>query len=137
MNGKPNHPESVPPPPPSNHRVASDEQITRYITTIKNAPQQIGEHIVRALQHPNTVAVLTTVVIGPGGDRHVISAALNPTQMVQIDAILQQAELECEPETPCVGFHCLVRPKQNKQAPTESPGEPGEPGEPPAGSPEP
>ncbi|RMF42755.1 MAG: hypothetical protein D6753_06770 [Planctomycetota bacterium] len=116
MNREQSQPEEQARSSPPPNRVASDAQVTQYITTIKNAPQQIGEHVVRALQHPNTVAVLTTVVVGPGGGQHVISAALNPGQLAQIEAILRQAELECDEEVPCVGFHCLIQPQGDSAA---------------------
>ena len=81
-------------------------------TTIKNAEQQVGEHIIAALQHNDTVAVLTTVAVGADGQQRVISAALNPERMKQVQEILTAAEAEREPEDPCFGFHCLVKPKQ-------------------------
>tara|TARA_R110002049_G_scaffold4601_4_gene31825 strand:+ start:47077 stop:47460 length:384 start_codon:yes stop_codon:yes gene_type:complete len=87
------------------------KQIAQFITTIKNAEQQVGEHIIAALQHDDTVAVLTTVAMGADGQQRVISASLSPERMKQVQEILQQAELEREEEEPCVGFHCLVKPR--------------------------
>ena len=86
-------------------------KIAQFVTTIRNAQQQIGEHIIQALQHADTVAVLTTVVIGPDGQQRVISAALNPKRLQQVQEILQAAEEERIEEEPCLGFHCLVKPK--------------------------
>ena len=40
-------------------------QMARFISEIKNPTLQVGEHVLAALQHPNTMAVLTTVVTGP------------------------------------------------------------------------
>ena len=113
----PDRPESEPPPDSATTpqvRVADKvdpTQIAQFITTIKNAEQQVGEHIIGALQFPDTVAVLTTVVTGPDGQQRVISAALNQQRMQQVQEILQAAGEEREPEDPCVGFHCLVRPR--------------------------
>ena len=87
------------------------QQIVQFVTTIKNAEQQVGEHIIRALQHNNTVAVITTVVMGPDGLQRVVSAALDPERMQQVQELLQAASDEREEEEPCVGFHCLVKPK--------------------------
>ncbi len=102
----------------SGSQVESDsldrEKIAQFVTTIKNAEQQIGEHIVTALQHADTVAVLTTVVIGPDGQQRVVSAALNPARLQQVQEILTAAEQEREEEEPCVGFHCLVKPKSKR-----------------------
>lgn len=86
-------------------------QIAHFVTTIKNAEQQVGEHIIRALQHEDTVAVLTTVAMTPDGQQRVISAALDPDRLQQVQEILQAAEQEREPEEPCIGFHCLVKRK--------------------------
>ncbi|TWT81001.1 hypothetical protein CA13_24480 [Planctomycetes bacterium CA13] len=88
------------------------KQIAQFVTTIKNAEQQVGEHIIAALQHDNTVAVITTVAIGPDGQQRVISAALEPKRLEQVQEILNAATEEREEEEPCVGFHCLVKPKQ-------------------------
>lgn len=90
---------------------ASAAQIQHFVSTIKNAEQQVGEHVIQALQHADTVAVLTSVVVGPGGQQHIVSAALNPAQAAQINALLQNAVEERVDEEMCVGFHCLIKPK--------------------------
>ncbi len=87
------------------------DQIVQFVTTIKNAEQQVGENIIAALQHDDTVAVLTTVVIGPDGLQRVVSAALDQERMAEVNKILQAAQQERQDEEPCVGFHCLVKPK--------------------------
>ena len=94
-------------------------KIAQFVTTIKNAEQQIGEHIIQALQHADTVAVLTTVALGADGQQRVISAALNPQRMQQVQEILRAAEQERQEEEPCLGFHCLVKPKPVKPKPTD------------------
>ena len=50
----------LPHPPQATNNV-DPKQMVQFVTTIKNAEQQVGEHIIRALQHPKTVAVVTTV----------------------------------------------------------------------------
>ena len=87
-------------------------QIAQFVTTIRNPEQQVGQHIIQALQHDDTVAVLTTVALGADGQQWVISAALDPERMKQVQEILTAAEKERETEEPCVGFHCLINPKQ-------------------------
>ncbi|MEM7475945.1 MAG: hypothetical protein AAF483_13210 [Planctomycetota bacterium] len=89
----------------------SEQQMVQFVTSIKNPVQQMGEHVLGALQQPNTVAVLTTVVTGPGGEKHIVSAALNPEQVAQVNALLQSASTEREDEEICMGFHCMVKPK--------------------------
>jgi hypothetical protein len=91
------------------------DKISQFVTTIKNAEQQVGEHIIKALQHEDTVAVITTVIMGPDGEQSVVSAALNPLRMQQVQEILQAATIEREEEEPCVGFHCLVKAKPTKE----------------------
>ena len=90
-----------------------NDKISQFVTTIKNAEQQVGEHIIGALQHEDTVAVITTVMMGPDGEQRVVSAALNPLRMQQVQEILEAAVVEREEEEPCVGFHCLVKAKPN------------------------
>ncbi len=96
-----------------NAEEVDNDQIQQFVTTIKNAEQQVGEHIIAALQTNDTVAVITTVVMGPDGQQRVVSAALNPERMQQVQDILQAASKEREPEQPCVGFHCLVKSKSS------------------------
>lgn len=88
-----------------------EKQIAQFVTTIRNAEEQVGHHIISALKHDDTVAVITTVAMGPDGKQRVISAALSPERMAMVQQILQNAEDEREDEEPCVGFHCLVKPK--------------------------
>jgi hypothetical protein len=93
---------------------ASAKQIQQFVTSIKNPQLQVGEHVIAALQHEDTVAVLTSVVVGPGGQQHIVSAALDPQQAAVVNQLLQGAVQQREEETLCVGFHCLVKPKNKK-----------------------
>ncbi len=92
---------------------AEEQELPHFVTTIKSAEAQVGEHIIQALRHRDTVAVLTTVVVGPDGRQQVVSAALDPDLMSQVQQLLRQAQQRREPEDPCVGFHCLVKAKQD------------------------
>ena len=89
----------------------NEQQVARFVSKVKNLDLQIGEHVLAALQHPDTVAVLTTVVIGPGGEQHIVSAALNPQRMSEINEILEEAQQERVEDEVCFGFHCLLKPK--------------------------
>ena len=91
-------------------------QLAHFVSELKTAEQQVGENIIRALQHDDTVAVLTTVILGPDGKQQVISAALNPKLMQQVQELLTQAAEEREDEEPCFGFHCLVKPKDGRKS---------------------
>ncbi len=89
------------------------ERLQQFVTKIRTAEQQVGENIIQALKHDDTVAVLTTVVMGPDGQQCVVTAALDPKLMSQVQELLVRASKEREEEEPCVGFHCLVKPKTN------------------------
>jgi len=91
------------------------KQLAHFVTTIKTPEAQIGENIISALQHDGTVAVLTTVVRGPNGEQQVISAALDPNTMEQVQKLLMNAQETRVSEEPCVGFHCLTRPKDEAE----------------------
>ncbi len=86
-------------------------QIKQFITQIRSAEHQVGEHIIAALQDRDTVAVLTTVVIGPEGGQHIVSAGLDPETLEDVQNMLLKAQQERREETPCVGFHCFVKRK--------------------------
>lgn len=87
-------------------------QLQHFVATIKTAEQQVGENIIQALQHDGTVAVLTTVVVGSDGQQRVVTAALKPEVMAQVQMLLHSAQKERKEETQCVGFHCLLEPKE-------------------------
>ncbi len=98
-------PGTVPPAP------QRGEQVARFVSKIKNLELQIGEHVLAALQHPDTVAVLTTVVVGLGGEQHIVSAALSPHRMSQVNELLEEAQEDRINDEVCFGFHCLLKPK--------------------------
>ena len=86
-------------------------QLKQFVTRIKSAEQQVGEHILTALQDPDTVAVVTAVVVGSDGTQAVVSAALDPGMLQQVQELLHTAEEKRDEEVPCVGFHCLLKKK--------------------------
>ena len=86
-------------------------QIKQFVTEIKSAEQQVGEHILASLQHDDTVAVLTAVLLAPDGTQRIVSAALDPDMLTEVQQLLHKAEAKRDEEIPCVGFHCLLRRK--------------------------
>lgn len=90
-------------------------QIKHFVTQIRSAEHQVGEHIINALQDSDTVAVLTTVVVGPEGGQHIVSAALDPEMLEEVQKMLLKAEEERSEETPCVGFHCFIKRKTKEE----------------------
>ena len=112
-------PAATPPPSTGAPQVVKNVdpgQLRHFVTTIKTAEAQVGENIIQALHHPETVAVLTTVVMGPDGQQRVVSAALDPEMMSEVQNVLARAQESREPEEPCIGFHCLVKPKTDRES---------------------
>jgi hypothetical protein len=93
------------------------EQLQHFVTTIRSAEHQVGENIIQALRSDGTVAVLTTVMNGPDGQQRIVTAALNPQLMSQIQQLLVGAQKERKEEEMCVGYHCFVKPKDPPQPP--------------------
>jgi len=93
--------------------------IKQFMTEIKSAEQQVGEHVIQALQADDTVAVLTTVVVGGDGGQRIVSAALDPEQMQQVRELLAGAQEQRDEHIPCVGFHCFVKPRQTNTPKSE------------------
>ena len=96
---------------PAVARTVDPSAIRHLVTQIKSAEHQIGEHILTALQDDGTVAVLTAVVAGTDGSQQIVSAALDPDMLSEVQKILHNAEKKRKDETPCVGFHCLLKQK--------------------------
>ncbi len=86
-------------------------KLQQMVIPIKSPATQVGESIVYALQQDNTVAVITTVVAGPDGGQHVVTAALDPSLMGEVQQLLARAAQERVEDEPCMGFHCLIRGK--------------------------
>jgi len=91
-------------------------QIKQFITQIRSAEHQVGEHIITALQDPDAGAVLTTVVIGPEGGQHIVSARLDPETLEEVQRMLVKAEEDRHEDIPCVGFHCFLKRKPKEEA---------------------
>jgi hypothetical protein len=96
------------------------QQIRQFVSGIKSVEQQIGEHVVGALQHDDTVAVVTTVVQSIDGSQRIISAGLDPGMLQQVEGMLTQATDQRAEEVPCIGFHCYVKPKDRDEDDTDA-----------------
>ena len=71
----------------------SNKGLEPIVTEIQSVTQQIGGHILTALQREDdTMAVLTSIVPGLGPDR-VVSIPISRAQFVQIQAFLHQDQL--------------------------------------------
>ena len=94
----------------------SNKQGLPLITEIQPISQQIGTHILSALQRADdAVAVLTSIIPNVGLDR-VVSMPISRAQFVQIQAFLQQSQLEEHPEEEeqrAIGFE-IPKPQQEE-----------------------
>ena len=81
-------------------------QIQQFVTTIKSAEQQVGEHVIRSLQVGDKVAVLTTVVVDLQGGQRLVSVALDQPMLDHVRRALHDAQPDREENVPCLGFHC-------------------------------
>lgn len=63
--------------------------LVQMVSPLQSVNEQIGGHVLGALQRPNTVAVLSTILPGLGPDR-VVSVPLSPAQFQAVQALLAQ-----------------------------------------------
>ncbi len=98
---------------------ATESEVLQFVTPLKSFEQQIGEHVMRALAAPETVAVVTAVVVGPDGQQRIVSAALDPKMMTQVQQMFGEAAEQRTEEIPCVGFHCYINPKDDSKSRTD------------------
>ena len=86
-----------------------DAPASRFVTKLLTIERQVGEHVLIALEQPETVAVLTTVASGIRNDR-VVSVPLSREQVEDITSILAKAQEEPDEEddSPTIGFHVVL-----------------------------
>jgi hypothetical protein len=84
------------------------EGVPHFITPLHPIAVQVGEHVLSAMEHEETVAVLTTIT-GSINGKQVISIPLTAEHMQQVHILIEEIHSSDEPENvPCVGFHCYV-----------------------------
>jgi hypothetical protein len=96
--------------------------LPQFITPLTSIEQQVGSHIVNALQHPGTVAVLSTVAVGQGG-QNIVSVGLDAELLGQVEKFLLEAKEDRTQRVPCIGFHCLLKERQAEEAGEDEKGE--------------
>ena len=73
--------------------------------------EQVGRNVLQALQEPEAVAVITTMVPGITNDR-VVSLGLTADQMVEVQYLLETIAAEDEEaaadDDRCIGFQCRI-----------------------------
>ena len=63
------------------------EGLVQMVTALQSINEQIGGHVISALQRPNTAAVISVVMPGIGPDR-IVSVPLDPDQFRAIQGLL-------------------------------------------------
>ena len=82
-----------------------------YASPIVKMTEQVGQNVLSALDQPDTVAVLSTLVPGIRADR-IVSVPLSPGQLGEVQMLLQSLvppEPVEEEDMPCIGFHCEMK----------------------------
>lgn len=89
--------------------------IPTLVTPIQSLPVQVGTHVMAALNHEDTVAVLTTIT-GSRSGQQVVSVPLSAEHVQQVHGLIEEIHKSDEPErVPCVGFHCVLDDNKESQ----------------------
>lgn len=91
---------------PANAQQQAGGPLPQFFTALSPLEQQVGLHVIGALQHPNTIAVLTTVSAGGDGRQQLVSIGLDSDRLGQIQKLLAGAKANQKRRVQCVGFHC-------------------------------
>src|SRR5690606_36027312 len=89
----------------------------QFITRLASIEEQVGVHVIHALQQENNVAVVTTVVPGVDGGQYIVSVGLDAEIFARVQHVLEEAN-EALPRVPCVGFHCFLPTKDKPDGPS-------------------
>ncbi len=88
-----------------------DEKCEPIASQLLPLSEQVGRNVLEALQDPDAVAVLTTMVPGVTVDR-VVSLGLTPDQMAEVQYLLltiaEEDEQVAADEERCIGFQCRI-----------------------------
>ncbi len=89
----------------------ADGKCETTVTEMVSITDQVGRNVMKALNDPDAVAVITTLVPGVSGDR-VVSLGLTDEQMHHVGLLLNQIQAEdeaaAEDEERCIGFQCQI-----------------------------
>lgn len=93
------------------------EGVPHLISPLLPIAQQVGKHVLSALEHEETVAVLTTIT-GSNHGQQIVSIPLTAEHVQQVHGFIEEIHESNEPQDiPCVGFHCFI--DQEEEAPEE------------------
>ena len=100
---------------PPAQRDLNDAGLPQFVTVLTPMEQQVGIHVINALQHPETVAVLTTVAMGRDGMQRIVSVGLDPEMLHQIEQLVVGAREERTERVPCIGFQCVLEDRKRAE----------------------
>ena len=87
--------------------------LTHFVSELKSIEDQVGQHVINALKHEGTVAVLTAVLPSSSGER-IASVPLDQELWIQVQDLLTTAGEEQAQDVQCIGFHCVLQDRQRK-----------------------
>ncbi len=91
----------------------SSPGLKHFVSELKSIEDQVGQHVINALKHEGTVAVLTAVLPSPSGER-IASVPLDQALWTQVQDLLMSAGEEQTQDVPCIGFHCVLQDRQRE-----------------------
>ena len=93
----------------TNETSEQEDALKTFVTDLRPISEQVGAHVLAALQDEECVAVVTTIASGFPTDR-VVSVPLNAAQMQDVGIILNEvaAEPDGPEDLPCIGFQCRL-----------------------------
>lgn len=92
-----------------------EEGVPTLISPLHPISLQIGEHVLAAMEHEETVAVLTTITGSRSGPQ-VVSIPLGPDHLLKVHEFLKEIHQSEDPQNiPCVGFHCYIDQKEEEK----------------------
>ena len=95
--------------------IEKKEGVQHFVTHLHPIASQVGDHVLSALQHDETVAVLTTIT-GSTHGQQVISIPLTAEHVQQVHAFIEEIHQSDEPEhVSCVGFHCFLDTEDSEE----------------------
>ncbi len=91
------------------------EGVPHFVSQIHTIANQVGEHVLSAMEHEETVAVLTTIT-GSSHGQQVISIPLTAEHVQQVHGFIEEIHTSNEPQDiPCVGFHCFLDQEESEE----------------------
>jgi phage I-like protein len=94
---------------------AEEEGVPHLVSQIQTVANQVGKHVLSAMEHEQTVAVLTTIT-GSTHGQQVISIPLTAEHVQQVHGLIEEIHQSNEPErVPCVGFHCYLEEEESEE----------------------